>query len=101
MYRCTRCASQRENGVKEKDGVTYKKSVKKDTETKQDKSKKIENEEVDCVAFCAIKKEKGREDWTEGIRKYQGINTIEKEKRNKTSTYLILKSKYERKRNAL
>lgn len=49
MYRCTRCASQRENGVKEKDGVTYKKSVKKDTETKQDKSKKIENEEVDCV----------------------------------------------------
>lgn len=60
MYRCTRCASQRENGVKEKDGVTYKKSVKKDTETKQDKSKKIENEEVDCVAFCAIK-EKGRE----------------------------------------
>lgn len=69
--------------------VSQTRKVWRRIQTKEDKSKKIKNEEVDCVALC--EKEK-KEDWmhrSEGIRKHQVIN-IEKKRRETKRVWVCL-----------
>lgn len=60
-------------------------------QTREDKSQKIGNEEVDCVAFCEKKRKGDRIEW----RNTEVSSNKYRKREEKQNIYAILKSIYE------